>query len=349
MKLEYLFVGDQYKKEIEQYTYKDVKAEIHVIEDSDCWIVSFSREGENETSAKTLSAVNEHIISTFQPTVLSNESSAYYNNKLYSYFNEFERKLRKLLYLKSALSARTKESETIKDLESKDLGKIFELLFTDVEFVKTVRTSVNDKSWQFTKAEIIHALTEISENTVWDALIGNSIVPSLRTDFSKVKDYRNDVMHAHNISSKDYADALKIITTVNEQLLEEINKFINDNKQPSEAGDDKSFDEALGDLIKAEDRNKEQSLQKQLKELQEAFSALDKKDMYELQKSIIAARNFIAHKNELSEITKTSAEIAENFKQIQNSISLWKQYREIISPEIIELQKQQNKLTENIK
>ena len=104
--------------------------------------------------------------------------------------------MRKLLYLKSGLSAETKESATIKDLESKDLGEIFELLFTDTDFVKAVRSSVHEKSWKFTKTEIIETLRGIEEKTVWDELIGKNVVPLLRTDFLQVKNFRNDVTGA---------------------------------------------------------------------------------------------------------------------------------------------------------
>ena len=82
------------------------------------------------------------IVENFAPTVLINESLAYFNRKLFPYINEFERKLRKFLYLKSAIYTGEKRIENIRDLESKDLGEIFVLLFTDAEFVKASKTKV---------------------------------------------------------------------------------------------------------------------------------------------------------------------------------------------------------------
>lgn len=82
------------------------------------------------------------MINNYKPTVLSDGCSAYYNKFLYPYFNEFECKLRKLLYLKRALSEDKRDSETIKDLESKDLGAIFALLFADRQFNQDVRERV---------------------------------------------------------------------------------------------------------------------------------------------------------------------------------------------------------------
>ena len=136
---EYLFMGKETRDAVEKYKPENVDIEIFDINNTDCWCATYSVRGENETGAKTLSKINEHIISNFHPTILANGCSAYYNKKLFPYINEFERKLRKLLYLKSALSKNPKDGETIKDLESKDLGEIFTLLFTDVNFVQVTK------------------------------------------------------------------------------------------------------------------------------------------------------------------------------------------------------------------
>lgn len=150
--------------------------------------------------------------------MLSNGCSAYYNKALYPHFNEFERKLRKLLYLKSALSRDAKDSVLIKNLESKDFGEIFTLLFSDAQFVKDTRNLLNKKTWQFTKDEIIVAIQKIIESTVWDNLIGKDTVPLLRSDFVRVKTYRNDIMHAHSMEASEFVDATRLIKAINKQL-----------------------------------------------------------------------------------------------------------------------------------
>ena len=165
---EYLFTSDEHRHTVEQYAPESCEKDIYDIDNSDCWIVTYSKEGTNESSAKILSSVHSYIVNNFHPTVLSNECSAYYNKALYPHFNEFERKLRKLLYLKSALSRDAKGSALIKDLESKDFGEIFTLLFSDAQFVQGTKALVNNKTWQFTKDEILAAIEAISENTVWD-------------------------------------------------------------------------------------------------------------------------------------------------------------------------------------
>ena len=159
---EYLFADGTHKAEFEKYEHKPVNIEICDIKNSDCWIAKCSIDGDNKESANILSAVHEYVINNYKPTVLSDGCSAYYNKFLYPYFNEFECKLRKLLYLKRALSEDKRDSETIKDLESKDLGAIFALLFADRQFNQDVRERVKKMTWQFTKSEILDILQGIS-------------------------------------------------------------------------------------------------------------------------------------------------------------------------------------------
>lgn len=232
---EYMFMDDTYRTAVEQYVPAKVKVEIYDIDKTSCWIVTYSVLGENEDAAKTLSQVNDYVVANFSPTVLSNESSAYFNKKLFPHINEFERKLRKLLYLRSAIYQGAKKIDNIRNLEAKDLGMIFELLFTDSEFVKNARATMKEKSWPFTKQEMMAALQDIPEDTVWDNLLGKESVKLLRNDFMSVKNYRNDVMHAHNIDAKTYRDAKKLFADINEQLDAEIGRIIQTaEEQPTE-------------------------------------------------------------------------------------------------------------------
>lgn len=223
---EYLFISNEKRTEIEEYRPEKVTVEIYEIDNSECWIATYSVQGEKEESANILSKVNKHIIDKYHPSVLINGCAAYYNKTLYPLINEFERKLRKLLYLKSALNKNDIASKNIQDLESKDLGEIFTLLFTDDQFVKNVRATVNSKTWQFSRQEILSTIERITENTTWDHLLGTESVPALRQQFLTVKDYRNDVMHAHDIEAKMFRDAKKVFEQVNNQLDSEIRKII---------------------------------------------------------------------------------------------------------------------------
>lgn len=246
---EYLFIDDTHREAVEKYVPDKATREIQDIDNSTCWIVIYSLPKENEDCAKVLSQINNYVVDHFKPTVLTNESSAYYNRKLFPHINEFERKLRKLLYLKSAIYHGEKKIDNIRDLEAKDLGVIFELLFTDAEFVKAVRTKVNEKTWQFTKKEIIAAIQKITEDTVWNNLLGAESVTSLSENFLAVKDYRNDVMHAHNIDTETFREARKLFKSINEQLDAEIGLIIKKAEESPEETADSAFNEALNTAL----------------------------------------------------------------------------------------------------
>lgn len=246
---EYLFTGDEQKEAVKNYCPEKVQKEIQEIENSDCWTVTYSAPGENRETAILLSNINEFVIEHFHPTILTNESSAYFNKALFPHINEFERKLRKFLYLKSALNKDNDSSKNIKDLEQKDLGQIFELLFSDSNFVNEARKMIHAKSWQFTKDEIILSLQELTEHTLWDDLIGVDSVPSLRKSFPSLRTFRNDVMHAHNINAKTYKVALSLVKEINSQLDLEIGKIIKQKEINAELSENNSYNAALSSAL----------------------------------------------------------------------------------------------------
>lgn len=350
---EYLFISKEHKEEIKTYSYEQVKTEIYDIENSDCWILTFSCSNENENNAKKLSNVNNYITDNYHPIILSSGCSSYYNRKLYPCFNEFERKLRKLLYLKSALSQNSKDAETIKDLESKDFGEIFTLLFSDVQFVQNVRKSVNDKSWQFTKAEILSTLDNIQETTVWDRLIGENSVPLLRSDFIKVKAFRNDVMHAHSMDTSTYKSALNLIKTINNQLDTEIGKIIGEKEDALEIDNEKDFNVAIADAIKDMNAVKEnKSLQEQVAELQSSIStiktdgmvsALEKYQHIVTHPDIVAATEFMSSpafasiQQWVKEIEKIKIDIPPALAELQKTLNSLKPYNITVPSEVISL------------
>ena len=330
---EYLFASDKHRRAVEQYAPESCEKDIYDIDNSDCWIVTYSKEGTNESSAKVLSSVHSYIVNNFHPTVLSNECSAYYNKALYPHFNEFERKLRKLLYLKSALSRDAKGSALIKNLESKDFGEIFTLLFSDAQFVQGTKTLVNNKSWQFTKDEILAAIEAISENNVWDNLIGKDAVPLLRSDFAKVKSFRNDIMHAHSMETAKYNEAAKLIKEINKQLDVEIGNIIG-TKETFQGDSAQDFNAALGDAI----RNMDEA--QSIKNWQEQLIAL--------QSSIptIKSENLSAALTAYTKIVdspgfKAAQQLASSpqWESIHRSLKGISKIQTDISPALIEIQK----------
>ena len=292
MTQEYLFSDKSKKAEIEKYTPNDVNIEITDIQNSDCWIISYSTSHDSRTAAKKLSEIDGYIVQVFQPTVLANESAAYFNRTLYPLANEFERKLRKLLYLKSALNPSEKSFENIKDLESKKLGEIFQLLFTDNTFVKRIRTRINSEmTWPFTKAELHNAINEIQEDTVWEHLVGAEAVPKLWEYFADVKKYRNDIMHAHNMNFEIFQKAEKLFKDINQQLDSEIGKIIEIAEKSSSKASASNYNIALSVALTninhlanlAKQIQEAMALSPALLELQELATSLSKIPSYQLE------------------------------------------------------------------
>ena len=250
---EYLFTDLSQYETVKAYEVEGVKSEFLKIDGTESFIAIYSVSGKNEDSARQLSQVDEYIVKTFSPIVLTNGSSAYFNKVLFPYINAFERKLRKLIYLKSAIHKSDKSFENINNLEEKDLGVIFECLFTDEQFVKNVRTKINSTSWPFTKREVLDLIQGMSENTVWDKLMGKGIVSKLSKEYLKVKDYRNDVMHAHNIRFKEFRESKELFEEINEQLDFEISKIITNVDKEKEEATKTNFNEVLGDALKIVD------------------------------------------------------------------------------------------------
>lgn len=216
---EYLFISDQYKENIETVKFAEkVKKSLRRIENSTCWILVLEVKGESEDAAKLLDPINTQICEKYEPTVLTNECSGYFNKSLFPIINEFERKLRKLLYLASALQDDSNDHEVISNLETEGLGKLFETLFSDNEFIKSTKETINQKTWQFTKEEVLDAIRNIDEHTCWDALLGPTCVKTLRGHFGELRRYRNDVMHAHNINYTQYRAAKQMFMKTNKEL-----------------------------------------------------------------------------------------------------------------------------------
>lgn len=136
MKHEYLFTSLEKFEQVKEYLPDKVQRKIYKIENTESFVSVYSIEGEKKENAKILSKIDEEIRKKFSPIALINDSSEYYNKVLFPYINKFECKLRCFLYLKSTVSENPENFKNIQNLESKDFGEIYELLFTDANFTK---------------------------------------------------------------------------------------------------------------------------------------------------------------------------------------------------------------------
>lgn len=229
---EYLFLSDEYRAKVEALRPDGITVEIFGIENTPLWIATFSLANKNEDSAKILSEVHTTIFQ-YSPLVLSCESSEYYNRILFPLVNELERKLRKLLYLAASISDNDKAKENVKQLEDRDFGEIFDLLFIDQNFILDMKKRINAEAKsefngrsKYSKGEITSYLDSLVEHTLWDTILSENDVPMLRSRFRYVQTYRNDVMHAHNIGKEHFGKARYLFDKINKELDSAIGKQI---------------------------------------------------------------------------------------------------------------------------
>lgn len=247
---EYLLLDSNEKVAIEQYKPEGVESVFVSVDGGKCCYVRFSCSGNNEETAKKLSDVNEYICNNYRVTVLANESSAYMNRRLYPYINQFEHNIRKLLYLKSAITPNNDGNKNIKDLEAQDLGKIFTLLFIDSIFESTIREKIKRQNKEFfSKDQILEIVNSTDENILWDSLLGKDIVPTLRSQYNDVRYFRNDVMHSHYITWKQYTGMVKLFRKINEELRIAIEQI---DGEDTTAHNETSFNMALADALQAQ-------------------------------------------------------------------------------------------------
>ena len=219
MTLEYLLSDLNDKEIIELLASEGCKVSVHTTVRGKCTYIRITHDGNDEATAKKLSVLNDQIVSRCKVLTLTNECAKYFTGRLYPLVSDFECKLRKLLYLASADDPNNSDNKNIKDLETKDFGEIFELLFVDIDFFNTVRAGIKtrDKK-EFTKADVLSYINSIEENTNWDKLLSKSAAPTFRRRFMDVKRYRNDVMHMHYISLGQYNEAKQLFNAVNKEL-----------------------------------------------------------------------------------------------------------------------------------
>ena len=244
---EYLIQETSDQDAIKKITRSGITKRVFAVDEGKCLYIQFSVNGDSIKQAKQLSSLDEYIRSHFNVTVLEDGCSAYFNRRLYPLVSEFEYKLRKLLYLTSALNHDEKSASNIADLESQDFGQIFTLLFIDTAFMGKVKEEVKARNRDvFSKADVIAAIESIEESTLWDKLLGKDSVPSLRKRFNDVRMYRNDVMHSHHLHWKKFRDILSIYKTINRELDNAIHDIeIVESKIPSRPSFNKTLDDAL--------------------------------------------------------------------------------------------------------
>lgn len=231
MLLQYLIIKNKNTAKLTEFKPESVKMNCEELKDSDIFLLTFTVDSNDIKAARLLAPLNDRIVENYKNecTVLENQAAAYFNKSLFPLINDFERLLRKVLYTaKSTLLNKDKVDSKIKDkieknivdIESMEFGPLFDILFTDENFNKTVKAVVG-KSNPCTKKQFIELIEQQTENPLWGNFPGaKDICPILTERFTEIRYFRNDVMHAHNIDIKTFTKAKKLFEEVNNELRE---------------------------------------------------------------------------------------------------------------------------------
>jgi len=283
MQNKYLFLDETKNEEIRKLIKdsgirgKGISFSSSTIEKTGVWIITFSTTGNSKQDAINLSRFDAEVM-RFQPIVLENGASAYFNKKIYPLVNDFERLLREFLYLLVTQKQDDKEFiNKVKDLEKKTFGNIYTDLFVDTEYMGRVKDLLTQSpSWRISKAEMYARLNQMEELTPWMKLAKSDDLLFIQGNFFRLKSYRNDVMHAHNINYDEYEEIVSLYTKCNGILLNEI-RIIYGNKEIKDvyiAG----LSEVLDDWINAVFSN--ETIQTNFDEIGKALIELGKQASY---------------------------------------------------------------------
>lgn len=249
MTIEFLYKNDSYKSIInginESLNLEENEITYTPIVQVGLNIFSFSKSGDNETTAKKLDEIKSQVFKSLDANnlfVITDGVSSYFCQRLYPQMANFERGLRKVLYLASIKSQDAKAIDVCKKIEQKEFAEIYQLLFSDTEYVVEARKIVNSKSPELSKYDIIKQLNGISESTLWDKLFNGqySYIPE---NFLDIKDGRNKTMHSRNVSFDEYA-AIKNHLDKSNRILKQIENDVLEKE-------DFNAYEVIGSIVKA--------------------------------------------------------------------------------------------------
>lgn len=226
MKIEFLYKDDTYKEIIEELSKKlkleenettytpEVQAELNIF--------SFQKNGENEETAQVLDTIKNSVVESLLPEklfIITDEVSLYFSQRLYPQLANFERGLRKVLYIASLKSNDENVIKQCKTIEDLEFSRIYQMLFSDDKYVVEAKKIVNSNSPAYSKHDILKQLNNISESNLWDKLFDNQY-SYISENFLSIKDGRNKVMHSRNISYTEYSATKNSLSKSNKMFKE---------------------------------------------------------------------------------------------------------------------------------
>lgn len=228
MKVSFLGHGSEAKLEVEKEEISEkVSIEIRDLPGADSFfIVEFSVSGDSLDAASELSGIRDNeLFSDFR--LLDDDPSERFERELFKQIALFERQLRKLITISLCPQKGCLDVDLVARLESSSFGDLFDALFIDDQFNTNAKKIINNKSHRFEKLDLIQELSDVEEASLWSKTFSDDEMPTVRKKHRLIQRYRNDVMHAHRMSSEVYKDARSLLRKVNGELDIEIARRLN--------------------------------------------------------------------------------------------------------------------------
>lgn len=222
-------------------------------------------EGSGKDEADILSKCKKKLKHTdisdnYDLTLGMDESSLYYSIKSYKFLAKYERNLRYLIYLtmihtygKDWVDTSVKDNSNIKNginpnkISYENTLEIFSLNLISIylfeknpelnsdDFFKSVDNylSNQESSTDEKLNNIIESISQYKGISIWEKYFNYDNLEYVEKNFKKIRIYRNDVMHHHNIYKEDFDNKKQIILKSNhliKKAIEDIERgFININ------------------------------------------------------------------------------------------------------------------------
>lgn len=221
MKVEFLYENDTYKTVIEGLKNSLKLEENEIIYtpvvQAGLNIFSFQKKGETEETAKQLDTIKNSVLDSLSAEnlfIITDEISSYFCQRLYPQLANFERGLRKVIYIASVKSDDGDMIKFCKKIEELEFSSIYQMIFSDKNYVVEAKKIVNSSSPAYSKYDMIKRLSDISESTIWDKLFKDRY-SYISKNFLDIKNGRNKVMHSRNISYTEFSRIKNMLSKSN--------------------------------------------------------------------------------------------------------------------------------------
>lgn len=187
----------------------------------DMYVVTISVNSDSIDAAKVLSGIRDDVLKEHSDSALMLEDgpSEKFDRVLFELIATFERRFRELLIVSICNEKGSLDDKLIGELEKKNLGELFEIVFTDLEFNNKVKSVVNDKNFRrFEKRDLAKTIGQMEEDTLWSQYFNNDRLSTVAEEHEIIRVFRNDVMHAHRMSYKDYRRARTLVEKANKEM-----------------------------------------------------------------------------------------------------------------------------------